>query len=174
MEPTPLKDLRCLRCQSELFEIVNIEGKDRYKLPNGEVNWCYVNDSIVALCCTQCQTFLFGCDECSETHSPELFPDDKVVLCQFLGYHTELNVKEYKGAAIIKNEYGDDDELEFEGYREWPVMYLDFSHLNQYYASFHDPNMSQVELKSLTGPDGGFGHHWKCTRCDKEFSLSDK
>ena len=161
--------MRCHLCQSELFELVEIKGRDRYHLPRGEVNWCYVGyNSVVALCCTQCQTFFIGCDKCSETRVPILEPDDKVVLCQFLGYHTEVNDKEYKGAAIIKS---DDEEFEDDA---WPLLFLDFSHLNQYYASFEDPNMAQPEKLSLTGPDGGFCHYWKCNRCNKEYSLTDK
>ena len=165
------KDLRCLRCQSELFELVHLcKGREYYNLPNGKVNWCYVGyNTVAALCCTQCQTFFIGCDKCSEVHSSELY-HDKVTLCQFIGYNTRVNVKEYKGAAIIKNEHGDDDEIEDED----EMLYLDFSHLNQYYASFEDPNMSKPEKLSLTGPDGGFCHYWKCNRCNKEFSLSDK
>jgi hypothetical protein len=89
------------------------------------------------------QTYFFGCDECSDAPD-HLEANDKVVLWQFIGYDTQVNVKGYKGAAIIRNDFGDEDDA-------WPLMFLDFSHLNQYYASFEDPNMSDM---SLTGPDG--------------------
>jgi hypothetical protein len=137
------------------------EERWQFDLPNGKVNWCY--EDVITLCCTQCRTYFFGCDECSDAPD-HLEANDKVVLCQFIGYDTQVNVKGYKGAAIIRNDFGDEDDT-------WPLMFLDFSHLNQYYASFEDPNMSDM---SLTGPDGGFSHRWKCNRCNKEFSLTDK
>ena len=42
--------------------------------------------------------------------------------------------------------------------------------LNRFYAGQRDPNYQEC----LPGPDGGFGHQWKCPRCQAHYHITDK
>lgn len=170
MEPTPLKDLRC-HCGSDLVELDGIEGES-WTCPNGEINESYECDGAAPMfCCKECPTYFVGCKSCSDVYDDSvewedrvfLGPEDKVVLCQFIRY-TIVNREKYQGSANIDPYYSDEEDDS--------TVYLNFSHLNQYYVNLNDPNMAPDQ--PLTGYDGGLPHEWRCNRCNKEYSLTDK
>ncbi len=168
MEPTPLKDLRC-HCGSDLVELDGKYGS-YWTLPNDDIREAYdCNRDAHMFCCTECPTYFVGCKTCSDfcddsdTEEWYLEPEDKVVLCQFIRY-TIVNREKYQGSANIDPYYSDEEDVS--------TVYLNFSHMNQYYVNLNDSNMAPDQ--ELTGHDGGMPHEWRCNRCNKEYSLTDK
>lgn len=45
---------------------------------------------------------------------------------------------------------------------------------NKNYANEYELRKINPNFESLTGPDGGFPHYWKCYKCKEYYALNDK
>ncbi len=175
------RDITCVCGNKEIY--IFKDSTDNYRITNpvpgiiDKVNWCYVcNRDIIALCCKRCNTYFFGCHDCSdhryfERTINDISEDLKITLCQFIGYDAIIT-KDYCGTADIKTHWDNEDNSDYDESDPEKLVFLDFRSKNQYYANLSNQDMTQEH--GLTGPDGGYCHSWKCTTCNTKYSLTDK
>jgi hypothetical protein len=173
MEYSNFKQIKCHCCQGELyafeFDDTEIDFENNYM----ESYQDFGDRQTIELCCKNCRTYYYGCFNCSDEKysvlKKEIFEENEsindispdaeypIVLCQFIRYRVcaeDLN--------HLPNFVPDPES----------TGTLEFENLELYYANLDHPNMTQEH--GLTGPDGGYCHEWRCNKCGKHYSLTDK
>jgi len=179
-----LDKIKCVKCNnSNLHD----ENDDDY------IFFCSEGERMII--CEDCTTYYFPCPDCNVERKVQWRSSDKsehrieelyvypLTLCQFIGYEfvnsydTEYDPEDSDEdiirTIINKNENAlifnfTLERLEFEHSKTTIISHRS---KNQYYVCIPDINKSG---ESLTGPDGGGSHFWKCPECSKLFGMTDK